>query len=189
VAVVAVVAEVAEVAVEALPVTLPVKLPTKAVAVNMPVDGTKLNFEVVNFAAVFPAAVVHKGYTDIAVAASSVEFTGTVIATEPSKFIPLIALGVANVVAVLALPVSAPVNEVDATDVNPARVVDEPPRLIAVVPIVRLLLVNAPFGILVKPAPDPANPVAVKIPVLGTNFNFVVESFAAILPAAVVHNG
>ena len=35
-------------------------------------------------------------------------FVGTVIAPEPSKFTPLIARGVASVVAVVALPESAP---------------------------------------------------------------------------------
>jgi hypothetical protein len=45
----------------------------------------------------------------------------TVIAAEPSKFTPLIARGVVKVaalVAVEALPVSAPTNDVDVTDVR-----------------------------------------------------------------------
>jgi len=53
-----------------------------------------------------------------------------------------------------ALPVNAPVNEVEETEVNPASVVDEAPRDIAVVPIVReelasFAFVTAPFAIVV----------------------------------------
>jgi hypothetical protein len=66
----------------------------------------------------------------------------TVIAAEPSNAIPFILRGVARVVAVEALPVSAPVNPVDVTDVNPARVVEEAPNAIAVVPIVVELFVR-----------------------------------------------
>ena len=65
------------------------------------------------------------------------------------------------------LPVNAPVKPVEVTDVNPASVVDEFPKLIAVDPIVRLLFVKELFGIPVKPAPEPANPVEVSIPVEG----------------------
>ena len=65
------------------------------------------------------------------------------------------------------LPVNVPVNPVEVTDVNPASVVDEFPKLIAVDPIVRLLFVKELFGIPVKPAPEPANPVEVSIPVEG----------------------
>ena len=39
------------------------------------------------------------------------------------------------------------------------------------------------------PVMGPENPVAVKIPVEGTKDNFVVEIFAAVLPAAVVQSG
>ena len=67
----------------------------------------------------------------------------------------------------VTLPVKAPVNPVEVTDVNPASVVDEFPKLIAVDPIVRLLFVKELFGIPVKPAPEPANPVEVSIPVEG----------------------
>jgi hypothetical protein len=85
-------------------------------------------------------------------------------------------------VAVVALPVNAPINEVDVTDVNPARVIDEPPRIIFVVPIVILLSISAVFGIFVKPAPDPANPVAVRIPVLGIKLNFADDTYNGKLP-------
>ena len=60
----------------------------------------------------------------------------TVIAADPSKLTPLIVVAAANLVAVLALPVSAPVNPVEVTDVRPAIVVAVPPREIAVDPIV-----------------------------------------------------
>ena len=112
-----------------------------------------------------------------------------VIGAEPSKFTPLIARGVAKVLAVLAFPVNAPVNDVEETEVNPDNVVEVAPKAMLVVPIVRLLLVNAPLGMLVKPAPDPANSVAVRIPVLGTKLNLVEDNFAAVLPEALVHNG
>ena len=81
-----------------------------------------------------------------------------------------------------ALPVNAPTNVVDVTELNPASVVPVPPNAIFVKPIVIELFVNAPFGILVNPAPDPANCVAVKIPVLGLNDSFVLDTFAGLLP-------
>ena len=67
----------------------------------------------------------------------------------PSKATPLIFLVAANFVAVLALPVKAPVNPVDVTDVNPARVVEDAPKDIAVVPIVVALFANLLFAIAV----------------------------------------
>ena len=76
-----------------------------------------------------------------------------------------IVLPVDNAVAVLALPVKAPVNPVDVTDVNPARVVEDAPKDIAVVPIVVELFTNWPF---VMPALDDkllvVNPVAEIVP-------------------------
>jgi hypothetical protein len=60
-------------------------------------------------------------------------------------------------VAVLALPVKAPTKVVDVTEVNPAIVVADAPKMIAVEPTVMLELVNAELGILVKPAPEPLN--------------------------------
>ena len=88
-----------------------------------------------------------------------------------------------------ALPVSAPMKDVEDTEVSPARVVEEEPSDIAVVPIVTDELVRAPFGIEVSPAPLPENPVAVNIPVDGINDSLVVDSLAALFPAAVVHRG
>ena len=55
-------------------------------------------------------------------------------------------------VAVLALPVNAPVKPVEVTLVKPANVVELAPNAIAVVPIVVLLFANAVFGILTKRA-------------------------------------
>jgi len=85
-----------------------------------------------------------------------------VIGAEPSKFVPLIARGVVNVaaeVAVDALPVRAPVNPVEVTDVNPARVVLEAPSAIAVVPTVIELFTSLVLAI------EPANIVLVTVPV------------------------
>ena len=64
---------------------------------------------------------------------------GMVILAEPLNEVPLIVLAVANVVAVDALPVNAPVNPVDVTEVKPAMVVAVPPNVIAVEPIVTVL--------------------------------------------------
>ena len=66
-------------------------------------------------------------------------------------------VAVVAVVAVLAFPVKAPTKVVDVTDVKPAIVVADPPKLIAVEPTVTLELVKALLGIEVNPAPDPLN--------------------------------
>ena len=66
-------------------------------------------------------------------------------------------VAVVALVAVLALPVKAPTNVVDVTEVSPAIVVAEPPKLIAVEPTVMLELVSAELGIEVNPAPEPVN--------------------------------
>ena len=70
-------------------------------------------------------------------------------------FVALVA--VVAVVAELALPVKAPTKLVDVTELRPAKVVEVPPKLIAVDPIVTLELVRAELGIEVKPAPEPEN--------------------------------
>ena len=62
-------------------------------------------------------------------------------------------LDVCNAVAVLALPVNAPVNVVAVTDVNPASVVAVAPSEMLVDRTVIELLVSAPFGILLKFVP------------------------------------
>jgi len=51
------------------------------------------------------------------------------------------------------LPVNAPVNPVELTDVNPVNVVTVAPNETAVAPIVTALLDNAPFGIALKFVP------------------------------------
>ena len=58
-----------------------------------------------------------------------------------------IVLAVASLVAVAALPVSSPVKPVDDTEVNPAMVVADAPKAIAVVPTVIELLANCPLVI------------------------------------------
>ena len=82
-------------------------------------------------------------------------------------------VAVVAVVAELALPVKAPTNVVLVTDVSPAMVVALDPKLMAVDPTVIDELLRAELGIDVKPAPEPLKPVAVNIPVLGLNCNFV----------------
>lgn len=98
-----------------------------------------------------------------------------VIAAEPSKFTPLIALGVARVVAVEALPVSAPVNPVDVTEVKPARVVEEAPSAIAVVPIVVVLFVRAELGIFDNVFVEPEMLLFVKVSVVARPTNVSVD--------------
>ena len=71
----------------------------------------------------------------------------------------LMVLPVCRAVAVLALPVSAPVKVVLETDVNPDRVEALAPKAMLVLPTVIVLFVSAPFGMLVNPAPDPTKPV------------------------------
>jgi len=63
-----------------------------------------------------------------------------VISDDPLKLTPLILRAVCNVAAVVALPLSAPAKLVDVTEVSPVRVVDVPPRLMLVDPIVTALL-------------------------------------------------
>jgi hypothetical protein len=66
-------------------------------------------------------------------------------------------VAVLALVAELALPVKAPTKVVDVTDVKPAIVVADEPKLIAVDPTVMLEFVKAELGIDVKPAPEPEN--------------------------------
>ena len=77
-------------------------------------------------------------------------------------FVALVAL-----VALVAFPDKSPTKVVDVTEVRPAKVVDDAPRAIVVEPIVTLELTKAAFGMLVKAAPEPLKPVAVKMPVEG----------------------
>ena len=69
------------------------------------------------------------------------------------------------VVAELAAPVNAPTNVVLVTLVKPATVVTVAPKVSAVLPSVTELLLNAPLGIEVNPAPEPLNCDPVTVPV------------------------
>jgi len=150
------------------------------VAVKTPVDGLNLSLVDDTLIGKFPVVVVTQDkYISAAVLVSSV------IAT-------LVALvAVVAVVAELALPVKAPTKVVEVTEVSPAMVVAKLPKLIAVEPIVTLELTKAEFGIEVKLAPDPLNPVAVKTPVEGLNWYFVELVYSVVkLPlVALANNG
>ena len=98
-------------------------------------------------------------------------------------------VAVVAVVAVLALPVKAPTKVVDVTELKPAIVVAEPPKLIAVEPTVMLEFVSAEFGIEVKAAPEPLKPVAVKTPVEGLNWYLVDATYSVVkLPLVAAAN-
>ena len=101
-------------------------------------------------------------------------------------FVALVAL-----VAVEAFPVKAPTKVVDVTEVKPANVVTVAPKATAVEPIVTLELTKAPLGMLVRLAPEPLNPVAVKTPVEGLNWYFVelVYSVVRLPDVAAANNG
>ena len=184
VAVVALVALVADVAVAALPPidrleavpVRPVPAPLKDVALKTPVLGTKLNLVDDVVAPTLP--VLAEEITGYQVA---VELVLSVIA----MFVAFVA--VVAVVAVLAFPVNAPTKVVDVTEVKPAIVVAEPPKLIAVEPTVMLEFVSAELGIEVKAAPEPENPVAVKTPVEGLNWYLVDATYSVVkLPLVVL---
>ena len=92
-------------------------------------------------------------------------------------------------VAVLALPVKAPTNVVEVTETNPANVVTVAPNATEVEPMVTLELTKAALGILVKAAPEPLNPVAVKTPVDGLNWYLVLLTNSVVkLPAVTSAN-
>ena len=99
-------------------------------------------------------------------------------------FVALVAL-----VAVEALPDKSPTKVVDVTEVRPAKVVDDAPRAIVVEPMVTLELTRAAFGMLVRLAPDPLNPVAVRMPVEGLNWYLVELTYSVVkLPAVAAAN-
>ena len=99
-----------------------------------------------------------------------------VVSSVVPVFVAFVAL--VAVVAVLALPVKAPTKVVEVTEVSPAKVVTVAPKATAVEPIVTLELTNAPLGMLVRLAPEPLNPVAVKSPVDGLNWYLVEETYS-----------
>ena len=98
-----------------------------------------------------------------------------VIAEDPSNATPLMFTVDASLVAVEALPVSAPVNPVEVTDVKPARVVDEAPSAIAVVPIVVVLFVRAAFEIFDNVLVEPDMLLFVKVSVVARPINVSVD--------------
>jgi hypothetical protein len=145
---------------------------------NAPVLGTKENFVLDVVAALFPVEFA--------------EITGyQVPADEVLSVIAILVAFVAVValVALVALPFKEPVKLVDVTLLNPAIVVAVAPNAILVEPIVRLELVKAPFGIFVRFAPDPLNPVAVKSPVDGLNWYLVeLEYCVDVVPLVTLEN-
>ena len=68
-----------------------------------------------------------------------------VISALPSNATPLIFFVAANLVAVLALPVKAPVNPADVTELNPVTDVTVPPKVNVVDPKVVVLFTNLIF--------------------------------------------
>ena len=98
-------------------------------------------------------------------------------------------VAVVAVVAELAFPVKAPTNVVDVTETSPANVVTVAPKATAVEPMVTLELTRAAFGMLVRLAPEPLNPVAVKSPVDGLNWYLVELTYSVVkLPAVAAAN-
>ena len=91
-------------------------------------------------------------------------------------FVALVAL-----VAVDALPVKAPTKVVDVTEVRPANVVTVAPNATAVDPMVTLEFTKPAFGMLVKAAPEPLNPVAVKTPVEGLYWYLVELVYSVVI--------
>lgn len=137
------------VAVAALPVVLPLLPVMLPVMGAVTVSAAKVP-TLVSDDAVTPAASV----APLKVPAAAV----TVIGAVPSKLTPLMARVVASAVAVEALPVKAPKNAVDVTEVSPAIVVDVAPNAVEVEPIVIVELVNLAFDI------EPANIASVTTP-------------------------
>jgi hypothetical protein len=119
---------------------LPVRAPVKVVAAIEPVPVMLL----VPIARVPPIVRPARVPTEVRDEAVTPEFrvepvsvpaaAVTVIAAEPSKLVPLIARGVARVVAVEAFPVRAPTKVVDVTEESPATVVVVLPSEMLVLP-------------------------------------------------------
>ena len=98
-------------------------------------------------------------------------------------------VAVVALVAVEAFPVKAPTKVVDVTEVSPTNVVTVAPKATAVEPIVTLELTRAAFGMLVRLAPEPLNPVAVRMPVDGLNWYLVELTYSVVkLPAVAAAN-
>ena len=148
--------------------------------VNVPVDGTKLNFVDDVVAGLLPVdAADSTGY----------QVDDDVVLSVIATFVAFVA--VVALVAVEALPLKEPTKVVDVTELKPAKVVAVAPKLIEVEPTVTLELTKAEFGMLVRLAPEPLNPVAVKTPVDGLNWYLVELVYSVVrLPAvADANNG
>ena len=94
---------------------------------------------------------------------------GSVMFAEPLTELPHKVLAVCHAVAVEALPVRAPTNVVEVTEVKPANVVTVAPRDTAVEPIVTELFVS--LALAIEPAnivlvTDPVSPVVTTVPVI-----------------------
>lgn len=148
--------------------------------VNVPVDGTKLNFVDDVVAGLLPVdAADSTGY----------QVDDDVVLSVIATFVAFVA--VVALVAVEALPLKEPTKVVDVIELKPAKVVAVAPKLIDVEPTVTLELTKAAFGMLVRLAPEPLNPVAVKTPVDGLNWYLVELVYSVVrLPAvADANNG
>ena len=75
----------------------------------------------------------------------------TVISVLPSKATPFMFFVVVNFVAVAALPVNVPVNDVELTELNPVRFVEVPPKEIIVEPMVMSLFARLKLLIPAEP--------------------------------------
>jgi hypothetical protein len=129
----------------ATPIVEPFQTPLVIVATEDKLDVTTVDFKVV----------------PVNVPASA----ATVISALPSNAIPLMFLVAANFVAVLALPVKAPVNPVEVTEVNPVTEVTVPPKVIVVLPKVVVLFINCAFVIAAFEARfEVVNPVTEMVP-------------------------
>ena len=108
------------------PILLPITEPLQVPLVIVPTL-VKLEFTIL-LASVVPVKVL--------------EAAPIVISALPSNAIPLIFFVDANLVAVLALPVNAPVNPVEETEVKPVTEVTVPPNVIVVDPRVVILFAS-----------------------------------------------
>ena len=108
----------------------------------------------------------------------------TVTFALPSKLTPLMARAVCNVVAVLAFPISAPVNAVELTLVRPDNVVLDAPSAIDVVPTVTELFVSAEFGIFVRVLVEPLIDLLVSVSVVALPTSVSVVAGSVTVPEA-----
>jgi len=137
----------------ASPVTLPVNGPANAVAVNVPVPALYVIPPSVFGARVFPVADSNNATLHVVSVVSATMIFAMLIAADPSKVVPPMALPVANAVAVADNPVQLP-------ELPLASPVKSP--------------VTSPVTSPVKsPVKSPANNVDVNRPVFELNVKFV----------------